>query len=200
MTLIRTSKTRRRLSRRALLGGLGASTAFLPLLDVERAKAAGESGFPKRLVTITWGHGVCQSAFYPKDLGVSSEVLAPMQPYASKLLLAAGLDYKMMLEQGHTYDGHFTYPVIYTGTYKNTGEQNCIATGPSIDQVVSDAIAKQVALPAPLLVLSIGQHRRGRSEAPIRQAVCQQRHAERADRAYPQAPPERARLRVERAD
>lgn len=155
MTLIKTSKTRAKFSRRALLSSLGASAALLPLIGAERAQAAGPSGFPKRLVTITWGHGVCQSAFYPAGGGVSSEVLAPLAPYGSKTLVAAGLDYKMMLEQDKDYDGHFTYPVIYTGTYQNTGGQNCTAKGPSLDQVVSDAVAEQVALPQPLLVIAV---------------------------------------------
>jgi hypothetical protein len=153
--LIKTDKTRRRFSRRALLAGIGASAAYLPLVNAERAQAAGPSGFPKRLVTITWGHGVCQSAFYPSDGSVNSQVLAPLQPYADKVLVAAGLDYKMMLEQDKKYDGHFTYPVIYTGTYQNTGGQNCTSKGPSIDQVVSDAVAKTVALPQPLLVITV---------------------------------------------
>lgn len=155
MTLIKTDKSQLRFSRRALLGGLGASLAFLPLVDAERAQAAGANGFPKRLVTITWGHGVCQSAFYPAGGATTSEVLAPLAPYGSKLLLAAGLDYKMMLEQEHQYDGHFSYPVIFTGTYQNTGGQNCTSTGPSIDQVVADAVAKQVVLPQPLLVITV---------------------------------------------
>lgn len=155
MISIRTDKTRQRFSRRALLAGLGASAAFLPLIDAERAKAASGNGFPKRLVTITWGHGVCQTAFYPSDGSANSEVLKPLQPFADKVLLAAGLDFKMMIEQDKKYDGHFTYPVIYTGTYQNVEGQNCTSKGPSIDQVVSDAIAKQVALPQPLLVLAI---------------------------------------------
>jgi hypothetical protein len=155
MTLIKTDKTKLRFSRRALLASIGASAALLPLIDAERAQAAGPTGFPKRLVTITWGHGVCQSAFYPSDASVNSQVLAPLQPYASKVLVAAGLDYKMMIEQDKKYDGHFTYPVIYTGTYQNTGGQNCTSKGPSIDQVVSDAIAKTVALPQPLLVITV---------------------------------------------
>ena len=155
MTLIKTAKNQLRFSRRAMLAGIGASAAFLPLVDAERAQAAGPGGFPKRLVTITWGHGVCQSAFYPADAGVSSEVLKPLEPFASKVLVAAGLDYKAMIETDHKYDGHFTYPVIWTGTYKNTGGQNCTSTGPSIDQVVSDAIAEQVALPQPLLVITV---------------------------------------------
>lgn len=155
MTLIKTDKTKLRFSRRAMLASIGASAALLPLVDAERAQAAGTGGFPKRLVTVTWGHGVCQSAFYPADGSTNSEVLAPLAPFASKTLVASGLDYKMMLEQGKGYDGHFTYPVIYTGTYQNTGGQNCTSNGPSIDQVVSDAIAKQVALPQPLLVITV---------------------------------------------
>lgn len=153
--LIKTDKTQRRFSRRALLAGIGGSAALLPLIGAERAQAAGAGGFPKRLVTITWGHGVCQSAFYPGDGTVNSQVLAPLAPVASKTLLCAGLDYKMMIEQDKKYDGHFTYPVIYTGTYQNTGGQNCTSKGPSLDQVVSDAVAKQVALPQPLLVITV---------------------------------------------
>ena len=155
MTLIKTAKTQLRFSRRAMLAGIGASAAFLPLIDAERAQAAGANGFPKRLVTITWGHGVCQSAFYPSDGTTNSEVLTPLAPFAQKTLVAAGLDYKAMIDGDHKYDGHYTYPVIWTGTYQNTGGQNCTSTGPSIDQVVSDAIAKQVGLQQPLLVISV---------------------------------------------
>jgi hypothetical protein len=155
MTLIKTDKTKRRFSRRAMLASIGASAAFLPLIDAERAQAAGAGGSPKRLITVTWGHGVCQSLFYPTDGSAKSEILKPMEAYADKMLVVAGLDYKMMLEQDKKYDGHFTYPVIYTGTYKNTGGQNCTSTGPSIDQVISDEIAKTTALPQPLLVITV---------------------------------------------
>jgi hypothetical protein len=155
MTLIKTVKNQLRFSRRAMLASIGASAALLPLIDAERAQAAGPAGFPKRLVTITWGHGVCQTSFYPTDGSTSSEALKPLEPFAAKTLVAAGLDYKAMIESDHKYDGHFTYPVIWTGTYKNTGGQNCTSNGPSIDQVVSDAIAKTVALAQPLLVISV---------------------------------------------
>ena len=136
MTLIKTAKTQLRFSRRAMLASIGASAAFLPLIDAERAQAAGADGFPKRLVTITWGHGVCSSAFFPSDGTTNSQVLKPLESLAAKTLVVAGLDYKMMIEQDKKYDGHFTYPVIWTGTYKNTGGQNCTSNGPSIDQVV----------------------------------------------------------------
>ena len=60
-----------------------------------------------------------------------------------------------MTDNNHTYDGHYSFPVLFTGTYKNTGGQTCTAEGPSLDQVVSDAIAKKVALPVPLMNITL---------------------------------------------
>src|SRR5262245_9986559 len=60
---IRTTKTRRLLSRRAFLRGVGASAALLPMLVGDRAFAAGTG--PKRLITIAWANGVAQPYFYP---------------------------------------------------------------------------------------------------------------------------------------
>jgi hypothetical protein len=56
-----------------------------------------------------------------------------------------------MLDDNHRYDGHFSCPKLFTGTYRNLGGQNATATGPSIDQVVSDAIAKHVNPPVPIM-------------------------------------------------
>jgi hypothetical protein len=81
-----------------------------------------------------------------------------MQPLAAlkaKVTMVAGLDFKIMLDGGHTYDGHFSFPTMFTGTYKNTGGQNCTATGASIDQVVSSAVAKTTTLPVPLLTITV---------------------------------------------
>jgi Protein of unknown function (DUF1552) len=151
---IRTSTTRARLSRRTFLRSVGATAAFLPLLEGDRAFAAGAG--PKRLVTIAWGNGVAQPSYYPPgDDPTASAIMAPLAALKSKVTLVSGLDMKNMLDGGHTYDGHFSYPTMFTGTYKNTGGQNCTATGPSIDQVVSTNIAKTVNLPVPLLVITI---------------------------------------------
>jgi hypothetical protein len=141
-----------RFSRRALLRRLGASAALLPLLHSERARAATATGFPKRLITIAWSNGVAQPNFYPPgDDPTQSDILVPLAPWKGKVLLPCGLDIKVMLDDNRTYDGHFSYPSLFTGTYKNIGGQNGSATGPSLDQVVSDAVAKQVNLPVPLL-------------------------------------------------
>jgi hypothetical protein len=154
MSLIRTSKTRARLSRRTFLRGVGASAALLPMLQGERAFAAGTG--PKRLVTIAWANGVAQPSFYPPaDDPTANTIMQPLAALKSKVTMVAGLDYKVMLDDKRTYDGHFTFPTMFTGTYKNVMGQNGAATGPSIDQVVSTAVAKTVNLPVPLLTIAV---------------------------------------------
>jgi hypothetical protein len=151
---IRTSTTRAYLSRRAFLRGAGASLALLPMLESERARGATPAG-PKRLITIAWSNGVAQPSFYPPaDDPTASPIMAPLAALKSKVTMVAGLDFKNMLDGGHTYDGHFSFPTMFTGTYMNTGGQNCTATGASIDQVVSSNIAKTVNLPVPLLTIT----------------------------------------------
>ena len=155
MISIRTSVTRARLSRRAFLRRVGASAIMLPLLDVERARAATPTGFPKRIITIAWANGVAQSMFYPPaDDPTASPILQPLAPLKSKVTLVIGVDLKLMVDSGHGADGHFSGPTMFTGTYKNVGGQTATATGASIDQVVSSAVAKQVNLPVPLLTIT----------------------------------------------
>ena len=152
---IRTSTTRAYLSRRAFLRGAGASLALLPMLESERALGA-TGAAPKRLVTIAWSNGVAQPNFYPMiDDPTSTMIMAPLAALKAKTTMVAGLDFKIMLDQNHTYDGHFSFPTMFTGTYKNTGGQNCTATGASIDQVHSDNVAKTANLPAPLVTITV---------------------------------------------
>ena len=155
---IRTSTTRAYLSRRTFLRGAGASLALLPMLEGERVLGA-TAGPPKRLVTIAWSNGVAQPNFYPTTSDpTSTMIMAPLAALKSKVTMVAGLDFKIMLDQNHTYDGHFSFPTMFTGTYKNTGGQNCTATGASIDQVHSDNVAKSVNLPAPLVTITVQGH------------------------------------------
>jgi hypothetical protein len=142
-------------SRRAVLTGLGASVAMLPLLHAEKAPAA-PSGFPKRLVTVTWTNGIVPSTFYPSGTELTlGATLAPLEPYKSKVIIPQGLDQKVLLDMNNReYDGHFTYPSLFTGTAENVAESRK-PQGPSIDQVISDAIAQNVKLTAPLLNLGV---------------------------------------------
>jgi hypothetical protein len=142
-------------SRRAVLAGLGASAAMLPLLHAEKAPAA-DAAFPKRLVTVTWGNGVIADTFYPK--GATLELLgtlAALEPYKAKTTILEGLDLKVLLDlNNREYDGHFTYPTLFTGTGENVAESTK-PLGASIDQVIADNIAKTTKLTAPSLQLGV---------------------------------------------
>src|SRR5258708_24879552 len=89
------------------------------------------------------------------DVPTDSPILQALVPLKSKVTLVVGVDLKLMVDGGHGADGHFSAPSLFTATYKNVGGQSCTATGPSIDQVVSTAVAKQVNLPVPLLNVSL---------------------------------------------
>lgn len=142
-------------SRRAVLAGLGASAAMLPLLHAEKAPAA-DAGFPKRIVTVTWTNGVMASSFYPTGTElVLGATLKPLEPYKSKIIMPVGLDQKVLLDMNNReYDGHFTYPCLFTGTAENVAESRK-PQGPSIDQVIADSIAKTTKLTAPSLNLGV---------------------------------------------
>jgi hypothetical protein len=131
-----------RFSRRALLQRMGLGAAMLPLIHAERALGAQASGFPKRLVTVTWCNGVIKSSFFPPgDDLVLGDTLKPLEPFQKKVLIPAGLGLNVA-----TYAGHFAWGSLWTGNPKGrTG------MGPSIDQTISDAIAKKVTLPVPLM-------------------------------------------------
>jgi hypothetical protein len=153
MIAIRTTTTRARFSRRALLRRLGVGAACLPLIEAERALGAGA---PRRLITVAFANGVAQPNFYSgNDDPTSGSVLQPLAALKSKVTVVAGLDLKIMIDGSHMFDGHFSYGTLFTGTYKNLGGQQATASGASIDQVVSDAIAKQVNLPAPLINVAV---------------------------------------------
>jgi hypothetical protein len=151
-----TMKKDLRYSRRALLKSLGASAALLPLIHAERARAATETGFPKRFVAVTHGNGVMGSSFYPSGTEITTlgATLAAFEPVKTKMIMPIGLDYKHIIDDGFKYDGHFTYCATLTGTREKKSESRK-ALGPSIDQMISDDIAKRVTLKAPLLTLGI---------------------------------------------
>ncbi len=147
-----------RFSRRALLAGIGASAAMLPLLNAEPALGAGATGAPKRLVTIAWGNGIVPSDFYPQGSDITiGTTLASLAPFKSKMLMPIGLDMTCIIDAAgdRQYDGHFSYPSLLTGMAQQTHEGDT-GMGPSIDQAIGDAITKSgVKLAAPVLNLGV---------------------------------------------
>ncbi len=145
----------RKVTRRALLKGLGASAAMIPLLQSERTLAA--AGAIKRFITVTWPNGVIQSDFYPTSptLGTFGKTLAALQPFASKVLIPKGLNLQVVLDAmpDRTYDGHFTYPSLLTGTAQQKAEGR-IGQGPSIDVAIQSSLA-MAGYKAPALHLGV---------------------------------------------
>jgi hypothetical protein len=146
-----------RYSRRALLKRMGLSAAMLPLIHAEKVLGAGPSGFPRRFVSVAHGNGVIANSFYPANPGPLTTLgatLSTLQPFASKMNIIYGLNIQPVLDGKFQYDGHFTYCATLTGTRQNKSESRQ-ATAASIDQMISDNIAKTVTLKAPLLTLGV---------------------------------------------
>ncbi len=149
---------RGRFSRRSFLKTIGASAATVPLLNSDFAK--GQTAAPKRMVTVAWGNGVVRPEFYPMgDELVLGEVLKPLEPWKSHVLMPAGLDLKCLIDAGHRYAGHFSYGALFTGTYARGWKSD----GKSVDQVVAEELAKKVNLPALQLNLGIAPDGEGTS-------------------------------------
>jgi hypothetical protein len=155
---IRTSKTQVKFSRRAILKRLGIGAGFLPLLSTERARAAAPSGYPKRLIAITWTDGICPPNFYPTTAGplpaTLPSILQPLATWSSKVLLMrhaskaqSPIDLNVMIDVGSRYGGHFSYPALLTGGVSSpngSAEVPTInATHPSIDQIFADNLLAQ---------------------------------------------------------
>ncbi len=166
MTAIRTSKTQRRFSRRALLKGLGLGAGFLPLLSTERARGATSAGYPRRLITVAVTDGICPPDFYPPAGGALPATLPftlqPLASWSSKLLLlrqanaqASPIDCNVMMDIGAKYGGHFTYPALLTGAVTSPNGTDSVptvtATQPSIDQLYANHLAQDAGVTNALL-------------------------------------------------
>src|SRR5689334_22847341 len=129
-----------RFSRRALLRGLGASAAMIPLLDADFARGQTPTA-PKRLVTVAWGHGICPPMFWSSGdkitiSATSSPTLSSFSTLVPKMLMIAALDMKTYMDRGGSFDGHNGYPGLFTGTAKSS-------PGKSIEVAVGEALAAQ---------------------------------------------------------
>lgn len=141
--------------RRTFLQGLGLGAGFLPLLDPESAPAQA-AGFPKRLITITWTNGIVPGQFYPSagPLGTLPPLLAPLEPYKSKVLALrqsnaakSPIDLRVMIDKNETYSGHGAYPALLTGTWTGTISAPSSESA-SIDQLIAnDLVSKGVSSP-----------------------------------------------------
>ena len=134
----------KRLSRRTVLRGLGATIA-LPHLEVmspRSAKAAEGATIPPRMVVAHYGTGTNVFEFFPKDTGKDftfSRILKPLERFREQMTVMSGL----YLEHGGGHSGDYTF---LTGTegMKSDG----IDGGISADQVVAEQMANETRFPS----------------------------------------------------
>jgi hypothetical protein len=144
--------------RRTFLQGLGLGAGFLPLLSSEAPAQSTATGFPKRLIVITWTNGIVPAQFYPAAGPLTAalpNILAPLEPYKSKVLAMrmansakSPIDMQVMIDANQTYNGHQSYPALLTGTWRS----GTASDGPSIDQLIANHLQTQ-GVAQPLLNL-----------------------------------------------
>ncbi|MDX2020491.1 MAG: DUF1552 domain-containing protein [Deltaproteobacteria bacterium] len=138
------SMTRRRLV--AQFGAGAALAPFVPLLEPRSHAAAAAP--PKRLIFLYSSNGMTREKWLPTMQGgqlVMSEILKPLERHKADVLVIDGLGYNVT-KKGEK-DGHYGgMNAALTGSPPkiiDPAEENSLATGPSLDQVVANAIGAQ---------------------------------------------------------
>lgn len=149
-----------RTSRRGILGGLGASAALWPLVPLTAREA--EAAPPRRLVVFFVPNGCYRREWEPAGGETSfqlRQILKPLEPYRSDLLILKGLDFRSYLAQNprppNDHDTVVGQTLTGTGTYQ--AGAGWYAQGPSIDQY----LARRMAGATRFGSLTIGVRSRG---------------------------------------
>jgi hypothetical protein len=144
--------TRRHLSRRAVLRGLGATVA-LPMLDAMRpAFAASTPARPLRLAFAYVPNGVILPDWTPKGAGEDfalSRILKPLEPFREDLLVLSGLAHHNAKALGDGAGDHARAGACFlTGVHPRKTAGADIQNGVSVDQVAAQAVGPQTRLPS----------------------------------------------------
>jgi hypothetical protein len=141
-----------RLSRRAVLRGLGASVA-LPWLEVMAPRALAQGKGPLRFAVVYAPNGIRMDTYRPKAAGAAWEMtptLAPLAPFKADLNVISGLaNYPASIVSKEFAGSHArgagalltTAPLAFTA---GAGIKN----GISLDQVLAGHLKAQTALPS----------------------------------------------------
>jgi hypothetical protein len=142
----------RPLSRRAVLRGLGTTAIALPLLEAMAENNALAASPPRRIIFFFSPNGSLFDRFVPKtdasgNITAMSSMLAPLEPFKSKLLVLGGVDMMSCEKNSTNYNGKIDVGHGLSRRHMLTGiaaiedgSSQGLPGGPSIDQ----AIAQQV--------------------------------------------------------
>lgn len=144
-------------SRRALLKGLGASAAFLPLLDADRG--FGATPFPKRIICVATPNGVLQNMYWPTggetDFTIPTGttdvpwITAPLNDVKSDVILVKGINMLSAAQDTSVHGAHDNFPHIFSGGNSYT------APYPTIDQFLSSKLNPQTKFKALVLACMV---------------------------------------------
>ena len=141
--------SKRGISRRAVLRGLGGAVVGLPFLQYFHEKQAAAEVAPKRLVILTTPNGTNPATHWPSGSGTSftlSPLLSPFAPYKDNLVVVRGVDNLAAKATG--VNGHTdAVRCMLTGRIaSNFGNDDYTAAGGiSVDQHIANDIGGDTA-------------------------------------------------------
>ena len=145
--------TRKHLSRRTVLRGLGVTLA-LPVLEsmVPAATVFGQTVAAARRTrfgAIYFPHGVIQAQWNPVAEGAGYEltpILQPMKPFYDKVTVVSNLKHALAYGSGATANHNRAASAFLSGAYAKTGAQPHL--GVTIDQVIAKKLGQDTPLPS----------------------------------------------------
>jgi hypothetical protein len=143
--------TQKRLSRRAVLKGVGAAVA-LPLLESMIPAGAARAAAPPRIRTgfVYFPHGATMSRWTPEKSGRDfelSEILAPLAPYKDAINVISDLSHPMAYGAGGATAHHNRSSAVFlSGAKAQEGPKAHLAT--TLDQVIAKALGQDTPLPS----------------------------------------------------
>jgi hypothetical protein len=147
--------TKKHLSRRTLLQGMGAAVS-LPLLDsmvpASTALAATAANPKSRLGFVYIPHGAVMDKWTPATVGAGFEftpILKPLEPYRDKVVVISGLAAIAAESQGDGGGDHSRCaPCYLSGVHAKRTEGDDIQAGTTIDQIAAEKIGQDTPLPS----------------------------------------------------
>jgi hypothetical protein len=147
-------------SRRSFLKAVGASAMTLPfyrLLESSVAEAQSAATFPLRFLVIVTPHGTAYEYWRPQgtetnfNITYPNAILAPLNPFKSKILVLDGVD--MRIESEDADFGHLGTPALLTGVGVTQATENNPGAE-SLDQFLARQLGGTTAYRS--LELSVG--------------------------------------------
>ena len=144
--------TKKHLSRRTFLNGVGVTLA-LPLLEsMVPAAAFGQAGgsAPKtRLGCIYFPHGAIMPKWTPAAEGAGfefTEILQPLQPFVDRINVVSDLRHALAYGSGATANHNRSAAAFLSGAFAQTGAQPHL--GVTLDQIAAQHIGQDTPLPS----------------------------------------------------